>query len=245
MFSVKHCIILACTIALVVAFLLFTKGWDLKKKSRAFMVLGLLSETVKIFFYIVKNEAEMGGLLPKTDLPFQLCSIQILFILFVNFANNEKAKRAVLAFMMPSGFIGGAAAILIPTSSSMNYWVITLQYFIYHAALIAFALSILLSKEIKLNIKDYYTCLIFIFALMFFSIYINSIVDDGSHTVNFMYVVAPPQEGLPFLNKNHGWLVYILHYACLVLVSITACYCKPIIAALKEGSTKRKSAKAE
>ncbi len=32
MFSVKHCIVLACTIALVVAFLLLTKGWDLKKK---------------------------------------------------------------------------------------------------------------------------------------------------------------------------------------------------------------------
>ena len=66
-----------------------------------------------------------------------------------------------------------------------------------------------------------------------FAIYINSICYDGVSTVNFMYVVDPPQKGLPFLNEDSGWLVYMLRYASLVLVCITGCYIKPIITAIK------------
>ena len=49
-----------------------------------------------------------------------------------------------------------------------------------------------------------------------------------------MYVVGPPQKGLPFLNKDHGWLVYIVHYAFLVLVSVVLCYLKAILDTIKE-----------
>ena len=63
--------------------------------------------------------------------------------------------------------------------------------------------------------------------------YINSIVYDGTDNINFMYVVSPPVEGLPFLNENHGWIVYIAHYASLILLCVTLCYIKPIICAIK------------
>ena len=74
---------------------------------------------------------------------------------------------------------------------------------------------------------------------MFVAVYVNSIVDDGSGKINFMYVVSPPQSGLPFLNENHGWLVYIAHYACLVLFCVTTCYLKPIIEFFKTLKTKK------
>ncbi len=242
MFSLKHVIILICCIALIVGMLLLTRKWSLAKKGKGFLIVGLCSEVVKIFFYIIKNEATHGGVLPKSDLPFHLCSIQILLILAVCLLKSEKAKRMILAFMMPSGLVGGAAAMLIPTASSMSNWVITFQYFIYHAALCAFALSILLDKERKLDIHDYFSSLIFIFGIMFFAIYINSIVYDGTDKINFMYVVSPPMDGLPYLTEEHGWLVYIVHYAALVLVAITACYCVPIYRAIKEKRLKKNCA---
>ena len=43
--------------------------------------------------------------------------------------------------MVPSCLIGGAAALLIPTTSAMNYWIITFQYFIYHIMIIVFAIN--------------------------------------------------------------------------------------------------------
>ncbi len=239
MFGLKHIIILVCTVLLIVGILFFTRKWSLQKKSHAFLLIGICSEIVKIFFYIINNEETMGGILPKTDLPFQLCSIQILFIIAVRFTKSEKVRNVLLAFMMPSGLIGGAAAVFIPTSSSLNYWVITFQYYIYHAALISFAISIIMNKERRLTVKDYYSSMLFILGLMFFAIYINSIVYDGETAVNFMYVVSPPVDGLPFLTEKHGWFVYIMHYATLVVVSITACYAKPIYTALKEKFSKK------
>ena len=44
-----------------------------------------------------------------------------------------------------------------------------------------------------------------------------------------MYTAGPPQEGLPYLNLNQGWLMYIVKYAALALVLLALCYIKPII----------------
>lgn len=235
MFSTKHVIILICCIALIIGLFILSKKLKFDTLCKTLLGVGIVSELIKIFYYIVRNEATHGGILPKTDLPFHLCSIQILFITYYNFSNNEKLKRAVLSFMYPSCLIGGIAAILIPTTSSLNgMWIITAQYFLYHVAIIVFALNICTNKELKLTYKDYFSSLIFIGVLMFFAIYVNSIIDDGSGKINFMYVVSPPVDGLPFLTEKYGWLVYIVHYGFLVLFCLTACYTKPILTKIKE-----------
>ncbi|MBO7406637.1 MAG: hypothetical protein J6V14_03320, partial [Clostridia bacterium] len=48
-------------------------------------------------------------------------------------------------------------------------------------------------------------------------------------------------EGLPFLNKNHGWLVYFAHLAGTGIIAVTLCYIKPIINAIR-GAGKKKAA---
>ena len=135
--------------------------------------------------------------------------------------------------MYPSCLFGGLAAIFIATSSSLNNWVITFQYYLYHVAIIVLALNICTRKELKLTVKDYFNSLKFVGILLFFSIYINSILYDGGSNVNFMYVASPPVENLPFLTEKHGWFVYIAHYACLILFALTTSYIKPIVLAVK------------
>jgi hypothetical protein len=233
-FGTKHLILVIVCAALIVGLFLLSRKLRFQTVCRAMLYVGIVSETVKIFYYIIHNEATHGGILPKTDLPFHLCSIQILFILVVNLTKNEKIKRFFLSFMFPSCLLGGIAAILIATNSSLNgTWVITAQYFLYHVAIVVLALNICTNKELKLTVKDYFSCLKFLLALFFFATYINSIVYDYASNINFMYVASPPQSGLPFLTEKHGWLVYIIHYACLVLFCVTMCYLKPIIVAIK------------
>lgn len=239
-FGTKHLIIIACTLALIVGMFIVSKKFSFNTVCKAMLIIGIISETLKIFTYIIINEDTHGGLLPKTDLPFHLCSIQILFVIVLNYSKNENLKRFLMSFMYPSCLIGGLAAIFIATSSSLNNWVITFQYFIYHAAIIVLALNICTRKEIKLTVKDYFNSLKFVGILMFVAIYINSIIDDGSGKINFMYVVSPPQNGLPFLTEKYGWLVYIVHYACLILFALTMCYIKPIIVAIKEKAAAKK-----
>lgn len=233
-FETKHLIIVGVCIALIVGLFSLSKKLKFSTVCKTMFYVGIISETIKIFYYIIQNEATHGGVLPKTDLPFHLCSIQIIFVAIVNFAKSEKLKRFLLSFMFPSCLIGGIAAILIATNSSLNgMWIITAQYFLYHVAIVVLALNICTRKELKLTVTDYFNCLKFLVVLMFFAVYINSIVDDGSGKINFMYVVSPPQGGLPFLNEKHGWLVYIVHYACLVVFCVTMCYIKPIIEGIK------------
>ncbi len=234
LFGTKHIILIVVSIALIVGLFILSKRFKFKTICKTLFYVGIVSEIVKIFYYILANEEKYGGVLPKTDLPFHLCSIQIIFIAIINVSQNEKLKRFILSFMLPSCLFGGLAAILIATTSSLNAWVITVQYFLYHIAIVVFALNLLTSKEISLTIKDYFNCLKFLLIVMFFAIYINSILYDGNSKINFMYVVSPPQEGLPYLNEEKGWLVYIIRYAILVIVAVTLCYIKPIISAIKE-----------
>ena len=135
-------------------------------------------------------------------------------VMYKAYGKGDGIKRLLESFMMPSCLFGGIFAILIATDSSRNgYWVISLQYFGYHAAITIFALKLMSCKELKWDIKDYLNCLSLLFVFGLVSIYLNSILNDGKSVVNFMYTVAPPQEGLPYLNKNNvNKKCYILNH---------------------------------
>lgn len=233
LFGTKHLILIAISIVCIIGFYFLSRKWKFSTICKTLFIIAIVCEMVKTLTYIVINEDKFGGILPKSDLPFQLCSIQLIFIAIVTITKNEKIKRVLLAFMMPSCLFGGLAAILIATDSSLNVWTITIQYFFYHTCLCTFAIHLFTSKEYVWNVKDYLHSLIFIVCLFFFAIYINSMMYDGNQSVNFMYVVNPPKSGLPYLNKNGGWIMYLLKYAILVVVCITMCYIKPITIAIK------------
>lgn len=234
LFGTRHLVLILVSFALMTGLYIFSRKLSIKQCAKILLFVGIISETIKIFYYIQANEDKFGGVLPKTDLPFHLCSIQILFILVVNLTTNEKLRRFIFSFMIPSCLIGGIAAILIATDSARSTVIIGMQYFLYHIAISTFALRLLTDKEMKWRVSDMLNCFKFLLVIMFFAFYINSIVYDGVSNINFMYVVGPPQSGLPFLNKDHGWLVYITHYAILVVTCVALCYIKAIIDTIKE-----------
>ena len=235
LFGTKHLILVAISLILVAVGFVFSRKLKFTQMAKIMLGVGIVSETIKIFYYIIQNEDTHGGILPKTDLPFHLCSIQIIFIVILNFSTNEKLKHLLTSFMMPSCLIGGLAALLIATDSSRNgLWIITVQYFAYHAAIMVFALYLACSKEHGPTLKGYFSCMKMLLIIMFFAFYINSIVYDGVSDINFMYVSGPPQKNLPYLNDDNGWFSYILRYAALVLVSVTLFYIKPIVTEVKE-----------
>lgn len=246
MFSPRHILYLSLAAAVCAALTVL-----LRKKSLSFWInlllgVGIVSETVKVFSYIIANEETLGGYLPKTDLPFHLCSIQLIFFAILKFSSNEKLKRLIMAFMIPSCLVGGAAALLIPTASSLAMPAISIQYFSYHAAIVAFAIHLMTSGRIDWTVKDYLHSLYMLGFLAFAAIYLNSICyellslsEAGAEfagRVNFMYVVDPPVSGLPFLNEDHGWFVYIVHYAATAVTAVTLCYLPVLLKKKKKAS---------
>ena len=150
LFGYKHIIILVICLILMVLGFIFTRKAKFKNIVSTMLIIGIVSETIKVIYYIVTNETDFGGYLPKTDLPFHLCSIQIIFVAILHYSKNEKLKRLLLSFMLPSCLLGGIAALLIATYSSRNgLWIITTQYFGYHVAISVFALYLLTNKEMK------------------------------------------------------------------------------------------------
>lgn len=234
LFGTKHIIILVvCFIAICLGYY-FSRKLSLKTIYKIMLGIGIVSEVIKVFYFTVINTDKFGGYgyLPKTDLPFHLCSIQIIFTIIVVMSTNESLKRKLMSFMMPTCLFGGFFALLIATHSSRNgLWLITLQYFGYHCAIMILALHLFTTKELEWKFKDFLSCLALLGIFGILSIYINGILHDGSNglTVNFMYTAGPPQEGLPYLNLDQGWLMYIVKYAALALVLLALCYIKPII----------------
>ncbi len=242
LFGYKHIILLIASLILVVVGAILVRKLKFNNVVKSCFYIGIACEVIKIFYYIITNEDKMDGYLPKSDLPFHLCSIQIIFFSILYFSKNEKIKRTLISFMIPSCLFGGLFALLIPTDSARNgMWIITAEYFIYHAIIMIFALFILTNKEFKLTIIDYKNCLILLGVFGLLSIYINSILNDGTGKINFMYTVAPPQDNLPYLNKDQGWAMYILKYASLAVVLITLLYIKPIIDFVKLLKNKEES----
>ena len=234
MFGMKHLIILAVSVVTMVLGTLAVRKWPLQKLAKSLLGIGMVSELIKVFYYIIANETTHGGILPKTDLPFHLCSIQIIFIAVIAYSNSPRLKDLLLSFMLPSCLFGGIAALLIPTTSSLNGgWILSVQYFGYHIAISIFSLVLFAGDQFQRTVRHYVNCLKFLVVLMLFAIYINSIVYDGVSNINFMYVASPPQSGLPFLTEKYGWAVYMAHYACLVAFCVTLCYIRPIFAAIR------------
>ncbi len=254
MFNTIHIVSLIVSAILVVVLTVLLQKISFEKVTKLMLFVGILAELIKVFAYTIMNENRLYGYLPKTDLPLHLCSFQVIFLLVLVLSKNENHKRIIRSFMLPTCLFGGLAALLIPISSAVNHVnIITFEYFGYHAAIMIFALRMLCGRDIKFTVRDYGTCLLLLFVVMFAAMYMNSIlysghsdtnfiyeVTDGTHTgtvqlanVNFMYTVAPPADGLPLLNLKHGWGVYIVHYMFVCLFAITAVYSRSIITAIR------------
>lgn len=232
MFTSKHIIFLIISVvyATVVLFLIRKKSINFSIKW--FLYIGIISEIIKVFYYIVTNDN--GNYLPATDLPFHLCSIQIIFLFILYKTEHEKTRRLLLTVMIPTGLFGGLAALFIPTSSSINgLMILSIQYFFYHATLIAFSIHVYRRKEYKFTMKDVFNCFKFIVLMGFIAIYINGILGRATN-VNFMYVVRPPMDGLPLLNLNQGYIIYLIKYGFLALILVCLTYYKVFVEAYKQ-----------
>ena len=87
-FETKHLIIVAICAVLIVALSILSKKMNFTMICKTMLYIGIVSEIIKIFYYIVQNEKTHGGVLPKSDLPFHLCSIQIIFIVLLNISKS-------------------------------------------------------------------------------------------------------------------------------------------------------------
>ena len=222
-----------------------------KEKLITYIVLGILI-ACEIVAMLATIEQEMiqinGSEEPATaffyvtpwGLPFHLCSIQTIVIIAFILIKNQKIKMALITFFIPTSIAGAALALLIPTYPSQYGWfsVPGIEFLFFHGALIFYGLFMYIRKyrEIKLIYIFHAYCIMF--GLSFISIYINSAVRKGA---NYFFTSSPPIEGLPILNLDNGWHMYLLTLLLLVVVLFAVMFSPVIIREIRFIIRKRKT----
>lgn len=221
MFTLGHFIWLAATAAAIVGSVIFFE----KKKisfttiSHILCIIMTLCQIAVMYDYIIpvtadgvlpfRQEDLAGAILNPRVLPFHLCSLQIFFVFYTTFSQNERVVKALRMFMVPTMIFGAICACFIPTEG-VEFKLRTVEYFLFHGALIMYAVMMLLRGVTKMTWRDFGRNYLLLIGLAFFGMWINSFL--AAYNTNFLYLVRPPMEGLPLINLNNGWYAYILTY---------------------------------
>lgn len=192
--------------------------WNKKTVIGVMCIISLLSELSKIFSHMREVNDEYGFVILRYCLPFHLCSILIFVYFYLFFGKNEELKEKLLSFTVPIGLFGGFLAMILATSGVDFTAPYAYQCFIYHAGCFYFSLYFIITKQVDLGKKALIRNCISLFVLAIIMIWVNgAFYDEGTHNVNFMFLVRPPMEGLPFLNLKHGYIPYFVHLCSLGL----------------------------
>ena len=223
MFTTEHFI----WIALCLAFVIFMTRFCLKKQislklaAQIMVVICLFSEISKIMSGMM--ESPNGGMfLNPQSLPFHLCSLILFGIIYITFGKDGLLKQTIIDFVAVLGTLGSIAAILIPTNGTDFTSIDSYQCFVYHAGLLWFSLYLIFSGNARMDMAALGRNLTILFFLTLLMIYVNGAL--SSYDTNFMYVVRPPMENLPYLNLEKGWYVYFLHLLALGLTLLCLFY---------------------
>lgn len=257
MFTLYHFVWLAISLCGIVAGALWLKKNkpDLRRVLTLACVAAVVSELIKVFCTIqlvpAADGTAMYPYLELSQLPFHLCSMQLIFIFYARFAKDGPFRTALLAFMYPAGAIGAAIALCIPTvfqevipverafTHPMGY-----QYFLYHTMLVLLCGYIAFSGQVEIRPKHYWTTIGFVSTLAFCSLYLNSafaapVYEAGQlvsveYVTNFLFTYAPPID-IPFTQLWH-WYLYVAILALLVFFFVGLCYI-PVFRRAKKSKT--------
>jgi hypothetical integral membrane protein (TIGR02206 family) len=239
MFTLPHFIWLAAIIlAIVVAIILIKKF----KPSYKFVarILLILSAILKVIHIATSMEpSEHGGMvMSPTNLAFHLCSLQIFFVIFINFSKNEDHVNMIKSFMVPSMLIGAFLALIIPTEGCDALVLRVWQYFLIHGLYVFYGLYLLIVEKVDMSFKAYRNNFVILLACASAAFTVNSILkEEGS---NYLYLRKPPMDGLPVLNLNNGWYVYIITLASVAVILITLVHLPYLIKDIKTYKEKKR-----
>lgn len=220
MFTGEHFIWMAlCAAAVgIMTVLSVKKQWSLKRAGYVMTAVCAFSEISKVLSEMQENPAGGMSLDPRA-LPFHLCSLMLFGVLFITFGREGRGKQAAVDFVAVMGVLGSLCAILIPTNGTDFRQIFAYQCFVYHGGLMWFSLYLLLSGRARMTGRTLLRNLGLLLGLTFVMLYVNGAL--SAYGTNFMYVVRPPMENLPYLNLEGGWYVYLLRLMALGAALVT------------------------
>lgn len=245
MFSLNHFIWIGICCVLVTAALVYLakKKPAIKDVLTVCCVICVLSEVTKVLSMMKLVPSSDGSMmtpyLELNQLPFNLCSIQIIFIFIARLTSNEKLRKTVLGYMYPTCLAGAIGTIALPTiftfsitSDQAFTHPLGYQFFLYHTMLITLGVYIPMSKQVEFERRQYATTMGLFYAIGFSSIYINSLcasptyIDGELISVDFAtnYFVTGSQDWMMTFTDINQWRLYFLAIVVAAAAVITILY---------------------
>lgn len=257
MYSTGHIIFIIISLLMVLSasFILWKKKIKVENIIKVCFVIALALEIIKIFFTIdivpiVKEVVKDGKIIyeetgkfypyiKSEHLPFELCSMQIVFLFLARVVKNEKWKRRIYSLIYGSALLGGILAIFLSSIApdfgstiefltSIRAW----EFYIYHAMIIVVAIAIARDEKCYLRFSDAkWTCIILLMLDMitFYSnsifsipVYENEKLIGLTHSANYFSSYDSPL-GFTIHTKNE-YLLYLLTRLLIVGIFIVILY---------------------
>ena len=232
MFTTNHFIWLGFCAVFIGALTFVSLKFKFSFKTSAFImaaitVISEISKIISSMEYVNGVDVADGMVIDPGALPFHLCSLLIFAFVYLPFCKNEGAKRYLTSLIVPVGLIGALLAIIMATSGTDFTKPEPYQCFVYHAAMIWFAIYLVATKQADLGFRAWIKNLVTLFCLAIIMIWVNGAL--RAYDTNFLFVVRPPVDGLPILTLDNGWFAYFATVILCGFIGVTAVHLPALI----------------
>ncbi|MBQ1186675.1 MAG: TIGR02206 family membrane protein [Clostridia bacterium] len=220
-FDLTHITWLLVGSLLCIGACIFYKKLTPQKQKIMLSVLGVyifFQEMLKNLIVALVGEFSVGYL------PFHLCGISILLILF----DVIKQTKVVRTFLYYIGIPGAALAILFPNWTTQPVWnFFHLHSFLIHILIVMYPLILVTSGSVETGLKSAFKSVLLLIALAIPVYFLNLLWDT-----NFMFLMRPdsgnPLELFEQIFGNHLWGFPILLPVVILIMHIPVCIVKKV-----------------
>ena len=247
-----HLIWLGLTIALIV-FLCFVRKKHNERMLKWILgiygVIAFILEALKQLIWSVEYNESLGTFVWDFQwyaAPFQLCTMPIYVCLICLFLNKCKIRDALLAFVAYTTILGSIASALMPDSLFVQDILVNVHTMWLHLGSLVVSVYLLMSGEVKINIKSLLMGLVVFFVAVILANILNIVIYNcgvlNGETFNMLYISPYFESSLPVFNSIYNSVPYIVFLAVYILV---LCLGSCIVYALAKSISKINSKKAK
>lgn len=205
-------------------------------------VTAFILEALKQLVWSVEYNEELGKFIWDYQwyaAPFQLCTMPIYICLICLFLNKCKVRDALLAFVAYTTILGSIASAIIPDQLFVSDILINVHTMWLHLGSLVVSIYLLMSGEVKTNIKSLFKGLIVFLIVIVIANTLNIVVYNSGvlngETFNMLYISPYFESTLPVFDSIYNNVPYIVFLALyIVALSLGSC----IIFAVAKGISK-------
>ena len=163
-------------------------------------IIPVVEPVVENGVLVYRGTGAYAPYIQREHLPFELCSLQIVFMFLELIVSNPVWKKRLLAFMYGTTIVGGMMALLFSsiapefeTTAAFLTAPRAWEFYLYHAMIIVLGIAIGMDKDVNLRFSDCRWMMVILVALDCCMFYLNSIMSipyyQGDTLVGMGYAI--------------------------------------------------------